>query len=295
MTSTSQPPATRRNRIVTIRKWGVTGALTVGLLVVVGWLVLPNLLTSQATRDARDVFCLQPAQLSELADAAQALGVTKAGSSAELILTDGTSTSPLRWRQERPEEFDRTCDALSRVQGKPVTQAAGVSGVAGIVLPLLTAVLSAALAYVSTRRQNRATVGQSDAKELRDGVTAYRDAVNKLLDDRKNLPTTLPTAETDAARDALVSRLSAVIERQPRWTCIAEAVAMLRTGELDDGLDRDLTSRSDRTERVARIDELRKRVREVADAGFLAADALANGGDQETIALTRPLREGVPS
>jgi len=269
--------------------------LTGGLLIVVGWLVLPGLITTQATRNARDVFCLQPAQRTALADAAMALGFAKTGGAVDLVLADDTSIKLLNWRKERPEEFSTACDALSAVQGKPVTPAGGVSGVAGVVLPLLTAFLSAALTYVSTRRQNRATVGQADAKEVRELVTAYRDAVNLLLDDRRKPPGDLPVGNAAAAHDALAGRLSALAERKPKWTRLAEAVELLRTGELAGDFDQRLREQNSRAGRKELIDRWRGLVAEVTDTGFLVADALARDDDVADGALTRPLREVVAS
>ncbi|MDS0135348.1 MULTISPECIES: hypothetical protein [unclassified Amycolatopsis] len=288
MTITTPPSATRRIRAVTIRKWVVIGVLAVALLVVVGWLILPSLFTSQATRDARDVFCLQPGQRQALAEAAVALGIANDTSSAKLIVSGGTSSPPPSWRQEKPDDFTRTCDALAGAQGKPATQAGGVGGPAAVILPLLTAVLSAALAYASTRRQNAATVGQADAKELRELVTAYRDAANKLLDAWKKPPVeSSATAETDAARDALAGRLNALAERKPGWTRVAEALTLLRTGDLRPGFDRDLRTSGNRADRVERIDHLRKQVVVVTDTGFSVADTLASGDDS---ALVQPPR-----
>ncbi|MEV5716848.1 hypothetical protein AB0L41_23380 [Amycolatopsis mediterranei] len=295
MTTTSQPSVTRRIRGSTIRKWVLIGALTGGLLIVVGWLVLPALITTQSTRNARDVFCLQPAQRGALADAATALGFAKAGGAVDLVLADDTSIKLLNWRKERPEEFSTACDALSTVQGKPVTPPGGVTGVAGVILPFLAALLSAALTYVSTRRQSRATVGQADAKEVRELVTAYRDAVNLLLDDRKKPPGDLPAGDAAAAHDALTGRLSALAERKPKWTRLAEAVELLRTGELTSDFDQRLRARNTRADRIELIDRWRALVAEVTDTGFLVADALARDDDVDDGALTRPLRKVVAS
>ncbi len=284
MTTTTPPSATRRIRAVTIRKWAVIGALAVALLVVVGWLVLPNLLTSQATRDTRDVFCLQPGQRQALAEAAVALGVANDASSAKSIVSGGTSSPPPSWRQEKPDDFARTCDALTGALGKPAAPAGGVSGPAGVILPLLTAILSAALAYAGTRRQNAAAVGQVDAKELRELVTVYGDAANKLLDAWKKPPVeSSVAAEADAARDALAGRLNALAERKPGWLRVTEVLTLLRTGDLRPGFDRDLRASTERAARVEHIDRLRKQVAVVTDTGFSVADALASGDDSALV------------
>lgn len=282
------------------RGWSASGwrrariaALTVALVLVVGWLVLPAVTTSQETRDARDVFCLQRSERAALADAAVALGLARPGSTRSRILVDDDTSVPLlSWRADRPDDFARTCDALSAVRGK---SAAGTRGtVDTVVLPLLTVVLTSALTYVATRRQNRTTRGQAEAGELRAAVTAYNNAANQFLDSRVTFPADRPTAELDAARDTLTGRLNGVVEREPEWLAVRDVVALLRDGELGTSMDADLRALRDSTARGRRITALRARVREVCDLGFLVADVLAehSGVDRR---LTRPLTEGVES
>jgi type II secretory pathway pseudopilin PulG len=267
----------------------VIAALALALLFVVGWLILPKLSVSRETRDARDVFCLQPSEQGALADAAMALDVADKGSSVTGIVIGNSSVSLLDWRDDHRDDFNRTCDALSAVRGKPATQSGGVDSV---VLSILGIVLTAALSYAVNRSQQKATRGQTDASELRTAVTAYSDAANQFLDSRVTFPADLPSTEMDAARDELVGRLGGVVEREPAWVAVRDVVALLRTGDLSTSLDQNLRAIRDNTNRGRRIGEMRKRIQTVSDIGFLVADALAeNGGFDKR--LTQPLPEGV--
>lgn len=267
--------------------------LAAGLVLVVGWLMLPALTTSQETRDARDVFCLQRGERPALASAAVALGFADPDSTQNRIVDGDYQASPWDWRDDRRADFDRACDALAAVRGKSdIAASAGAgTGAAAIVLPLLTVVLTWALTNVSTRRQTRTTRGQADAGELRLAVTTYNSAANQFLDSLVTFPADKPSTEMDAARDTLVGRLNGVLEREPDWLAVREAVALLRDGELGTSMDPTLRGMRETAARGREIAELRKRISDISDIGFIVADALAEhgGADQR---LTRSLAEG---
>ncbi|GAB3469270.1 hypothetical protein GCM10027436_85900 [Actinophytocola sediminis] len=263
----------------------VVVALIAGWLAAIGWLVRPAFVTSQDTRDARDVFCLQPTERGALADAAVALGVARSGSAADQILVGDASVPILRWRDQWPDDFVAACDALSAVRGKSTVPGEGVNTV---VLPLFSVVLTSALAFAATRWQHRATRGQADAGELRAAVTAYGHAANALLDSRLSFPADEPTTDLDAARATLVGRLNGIVGRKQAWTAVREVLTKLRDGELGTSLDADLQALRDTATRQQRITELRAQVREVAEIGFLVADALAEPGTADR----RLIRDG---
>jgi hypothetical protein len=274
----------RRTRII---------VLAAGLVLVVGWLTLPAFITSQETRDARDVFCLQRGERPALASAAVALGFADPDSTQNGIVAGDYRASLWDWRDDRRADFDRACDALAAVRGKSdIAAGAGAStGAAAVVLPLLTVVLTWALSNVSTRRQTRVTRGQADAGELRVAVTTYNSAANQFLDSLVTFPADKPSTEMDAARDTLVGRLNGVVEREPDWLAAREAVALLRDGELGTSMDPTLRGMRETAARGRKITELRTKVRDVSDIGFLVADALAEHGGVDR-RLTRPLAEG---
>ncbi|HEX6353068.1 hypothetical protein [Actinophytocola sp.] len=275
--------ALRRLWSTGVRRWVIISALAIALALVVG---LPTLGTSQGTRDARDVFCLQPSEQGALADAAVSLGVARQGSTKNRVLVGDDAVSVFDWRDEHNDDFVRACDALAAMRGKSAT---GTS-VNSIVLPLLTVVLTSALTFASTRRQNRTTRGQADAGELRTAVAAYSSAANEYLDSVVSLPSG-PATEMEAAREVLVGRLGAVVEREPDWLAVRDVVDLLRHGELGPVLDSELRDIKAAGPRGRRIAETRARIREVSTIGFLVADALAEHGGVDG-RLTRPLAEG---
>jgi hypothetical protein len=261
--------------------------LAIALALVVG---LSTLGTSQETRDARDVFCLQPSEQGALADAAVSLGVARPGSTKNEILAGDAGVSVFDWRDQHNDDFVRACDALAAVRGKAA--AAGTS-VGGVVLSLLTIVLTSALTFAGTRRQNRSTRGQADAGELRTAVSAYSSAANEYLDSVVPFPAG-PATEMETAREVLVGRLLGVVEREPGWLAVRDVVDLLRDGELGPSLDSRLRDVKNTVARGQKVAELRGLLSDVSDIGFLVADALAEHGGVDR-KLTQPLTEGTRS
>lgn len=284
-------PALRRFWTADVRRRTGLAVLVAGWLLAVGWLVVPAVVVSEDTRDARDVFCLQADERDALADAAVALGLARPDSTPERLLVDDGPVTAYEWRGEHNEDFVRACDALSSVRGKATATGGGATG---FVAPLLTVVLTSALTYATTRRQNRTTRGEADADELRAAVTAYVNATNEFLDTRIPYPADDPTTAMDAAREAVIGRLNGIAERKPAWVAVRSVVALLREGELGASMDQELGDMADATARMRRLTELRARVTEVSVIGYLVADALAEHGRVDR-RLTRPLAEGAPT
>lgn len=285
-------PAWRRFWSADVRRRTVVTVLAAGWLLAVGSLVVPELVTSDAARDTRDVFCLQTGEQDALADAAVALGLAQPGSTPDNLLLAGDTAGDTAddtvtvhdWRRDHNADFVRACDALSSVRGKATPSGGGLGGV---VLPVVTLVLTSALTYATTRRQRRSDQGENDAVALRGAVDDYTRAATEFLDSRVSFPADLPPAAMDAARDALVGRLNGIAARRPDWIAVRDVVTLLRDGELGTSLDAGLRAHRDATTRLRAIGDLRARVAHVSDTGYLVADAIAEHGSVHR-RLTRP-------
>lgn len=259
------------------------GVLSAAVLGVTAWLIVPAVTTSDAVRDARTVFCLQSDQRAALADAAVALGVAQDGSSAGGVLVGGVRIDLVRWRVDRAEDFDRTCDALAAVRNVNTVGTQAVT----VVQPILLAVLTAALTFASTYRRDRVIRGQTDGDALRTSVKAYDEAANAYLDGFVSFPSTASPAAIDAARGELVGRLHGVRRRYPAWRAVGDVLEWLESGELRSA-GRELDQTTDAASRIARIDELKAQVNRVVEIGNLAANSLTDPAKQDP-ALELPL------
>jgi hypothetical protein len=264
--------------------WLVLGVLSAAVLGIVAWLILSAVITSGDVRDARTVFCLQPDQRAALADAAVALGVAEDGSSADGVLVDDVRIDLVQWRLAREDDFNRTCAALSAVRNVPATVG---SQAATIVVSVVLAVLTSALAFVSTYWRDRMIRSQTDGDALRTSVKAYDEAANAYLDGFVSFPSTASPAAMDAARGELAGRLHGVRRGYPAWRAVGDVLEWLDNGELRSA-GRELDQTKDTTSRIARIEELKAQVTRVVEIGNLAANALIDPTKKDS-ALELPL------
>lgn len=253
--------------------------LAAGVLAVAAWLVVPLFTTSESVRDARAVFCLQPAERAALADAAVALGVAGEGSSAGGMLVDGVGVPLTTWRREHEADFDRTCDALAAVRNVPA--AAGTQA-RTVLQPFLLAVLTAALTFVTTYRKDRAARSQTVGDALRDSVRTFAEAANAYLDGFVGFPATSSPAAMDIAREDLVGRLRGVHRGHPSWRAVGDVIGWLDDGDLRSAGEQ-LSRIRDASVRGNRIDALKAEVAMAVAVGNQTANSLADpaGADKE--------------
>lgn len=212
-----------------MRKKAVFAAVVTALLLaVVSPVVLLAVDTRMEQRDSLTVYCLDARQHEQLTGAGVALGLT--------VPKDVTD-----WPATRPDDFWRACEALSAARQAPGP------GVFTTVLPVLTAVLGAVLAFAATAWRDRVTQGGELATQLRERAAEF----HRLANARLNRPwrSGEPDDDVVAARAALATSLARVRAAHPDWPAVAEVTAALAGTGLDaDGLD----ELRDGVERIAR-------------------------------------------
>lgn len=158
-------------------RWVAALALAVFLVVLAA--LLPGL-GRQAHADTGDdsllVYCLSPAQRAGLLDAAAALGYAKRDGAGGYVLTDGGPPDPAAWYQLRRDDFMRTCKALFAAHRVPEP------GVFASVLPFLTGLTGALLAFLAATWRDRVARGHALADGLRTAFNGYGQALETYFD-----------------------------------------------------------------------------------------------------------------
>jgi hypothetical protein len=213
--------------------WAIRAALTT---CVAALLSVPG--TAQAQEDAPLVFCLGPAQRHALIDAAVALGRAQRDPTGKFLLVMGNKLDPFMWRAERPNDFASTCNALYASSRLP---AAGAPSAFAGVLPFLTAIFGALLAFAAATWRDRVTRGRALGDALRSDVTEFHDAAEAYLGSAAgsylgSKATTRSDTEVTAARRKLLSQMAVVKASRRKWTTVTALQSELTTGELGEKL-----------------------------------------------------------
>ena len=275
-------PATRSFWSARKTRKSFIGVLSAAILGVAAWLIVPAVTTTDAVRDARTVFCLQPSQRTALVDAAVALEIAGADISGGGAQVDEI----LRWRSGHEADFTRACDALSAVRNVPAATRTPAAA-ATIVLPILLAVLTAALTFVTTYRRDRMVRDQTEGDALRASTQTYADAANAYLDGFATFPVTASPAAVDNARTDLTSRLRGVRHRYPEWQAIDGVLAWLGDGELP-AAGKELARTQDGAKRHSHIEMAKSQVGQVVDVCNRIVNSLADPARPDP-ELERPL------
>ncbi|WIX88191.1 hypothetical protein [Amycolatopsis sp. DG1A-15b] len=221
-----------------------------------------------AEDDAAIVYCLSPAQRSAVVDAGVSLGRARPDPSGTAVL-DGTRTlTPREWRASRPADFAASCEALYAS-----THQAAASQFATL-LPVLTAVLGAVLAFFAASWRDRVARGRVQAEALRSAHAEFHDAAGQYLRDTSSEH---PDTALGESRRKFVARLAETAAAHRRWTVVRHVRDRLTTGEFGGSLTEDWYEQSEATRArrralLAALDSQRDAVLDVA------------------IALERPLR-----
>jgi hypothetical protein len=131
-----------------------------------------------SAQDADIVYCLAPAHLGGLVNAAEALSLAGQGSRPAAMLIDGHPISLARWRDTDAAEFEQACDAyaLADMPSPPAAPSPdnGLETVADILLPVIAGALLTMAADDFKRAADRRW---AQADELRTDWRAFRTAV----------------------------------------------------------------------------------------------------------------------
>jgi hypothetical protein len=199
-------------------------------------------------------FCLAPAQRAELQDAVVALEIDERGALNDLPA----------WRKAHPERFERACAALY-VSRKGV----GASDFA-TVLPFLTGLFSAMLAFLAATFVDRRARGRTLGDELRTAASDFHEHADVYL---RGVKVGESDVELVAARRKLVDRLAGVTAVHPKWDLVADVRNRLTAGGLGPGMTEDWDD--DVTRSAQRVRELTEQLDYLRDKVLVIAAALA--------------------
>ncbi|WP_214405377.1 hypothetical protein [Pseudonocardia lacus] len=127
-------------------------------VVAVAVLVLSGCAGSPDPGTDEDVaFCLSRPQRQKLADAAEALGIARAGAAPGTFLVEGAEVPAATWRADNPEQFERACAAI-----KPEGPASEwTTGLIASVNVLVGALLALGTSWLTTRSARRRQAGDA--------------------------------------------------------------------------------------------------------------------------------------
>lgn len=200
-----------------------------------------------ATRDANLVYCLAPARLDGLVNAAVSLGLADAGSSPAAMHVRKRNLPLAQWHAADEADFDRACDAYAAAaRPAPAAQGTGIQSVLDILLPVIAGALLT-LAADDVRREGDRRWAEAD--ELRAAWVAFRAAAQSYVKERmKPLTTSLPpTTELDARRgdlDAVLGKIRFQHRKSPTIRSLQD--------KLNDDLGRSITANWDRKDSRAK-------------------------------------------
>jgi hypothetical protein len=195
---------------------GLTARLAAVTMIVTCAATVGALDAAPAVADTDDdsllVYCLATDSRDALIDAAVALGLAQR--SGNRLAVDGNVLDVPAWRNVRPEDFRRTCEALAAARRTPAPSALANA------LPFLTGVMSAILAFAAALSLASIARGRERAEHLRSASDDFRQAVEAYLEgwDKIHL-----RVEAAGRRSALLNRLALIRTAHRRWVTV-EAV-----------------------------------------------------------------------
>jgi hypothetical protein len=246
-------------------------SMTKGLLVV-GFAAVSSVAfaavagAADETDDAMRVYCLAPEHRDAMSEAAVALGLAhKENGSYRLV--NGDPLDLASWWKDRPEDFGRTCSALmaARPVREPdvtITQPPG-PGAMTTLLPFLTGLVSAVLAFVAAAWRDRVARGRGLADDLRLRFEEFRAAAAAYMS------SWTPGRSGDQLvdrRGALLTQLAKVRATRREWRRVRSIEDELTTGPLGEELTRNWAGQDyERTARLTeRLGELRDGLSRIA-------------------------------
>jgi hypothetical protein len=196
------------------------------------------------------VYCLSPAQRTGLSDAAVALGLAVRDNAGAYELPGGRKLDPASWHRDHLDDFTRTCDALSAAQRAPGP------GVFASVLPFLTGLVSAVLAFSAATWRDRVSRGRTLADDLRSSFEEFHQAAEQYLGGRGPEE----PKEMEERGGTLLMQLARAKAAHPRWAAVRTVESELEGM----GLDSPARDRQEREKVTARLETARDTVFKIA-------------------------------
>jgi hypothetical protein len=139
-----------------------------------------------ATEDADLVYCLAPAHLDGLVNAAVSLGLAGAGSDPGAVRAGGQTLPLAEWRAADGADFRRACDAYATVSMPARPQDAQSTGVQAVLAILLPVIAGALLTMAADDFKQAADRRWAQADELRTDWMAFESAVRSYVRARRS-------------------------------------------------------------------------------------------------------------
>lgn len=202
------------------------------------------------------MYCLAPAHLDGLVDAAVSLGLAGVGSSPGAMRVGGREISLARWRAADSADFQQACDAYATANmpasapavSAPAAESSGIQTVLDILLPVIAGALLTMAADDFKQASDRRW---AEADELRTDWQAFHTTVLSYLRERqKALATGLPSAtDLDAKRRALQATLRKIRSQHRKSPTIGGLQDKL-TGELGPSIAGDWDGKDSRAKQI---------------------------------------------
>lgn len=221
---------------------GPVGGLIVVVVAIVTFVAV--LLGDDSGQDAARVYCLAPDQRDDLIDAAVALDL--ADRVGGRVRVAGTMMELTAWRADRPDDFERACEALYGA-----AHASGPSVFASA-LPFLTGAASAILAFIAALSLASVARGREKADRLRSAFEELRRAVEAYIE---GLEKTGPRAKVMESCGALVTQLAIVQSTHSGWHRVVTTIDELTVGGFGTAMKRKPPDGDDLTARLATVRE----------------------------------------
>jgi hypothetical protein len=140
---------------------------------------------ASANDDAQDVFCLAPARINDLVNAAVTLRLARQGPASGMF-DDSSPATPITadaWRRSQPQKFQRACAALVSATALPqaaksATSQTDLRSTLKVLLPVTAGALLALLAGEWRSARDR---GRLEADGIRSAAISFRQTIDDYL------------------------------------------------------------------------------------------------------------------
>lgn len=221
---------------------------------------------SATPSDVALVYCTAPDREAGTVEAAVSLGLAGADSLQDKILVDGRTYTFSEWRDQRPDDFARACDALAGQTIPAAGPNALVTQIVAALISLATLAVGVAATWFTTSRRDEINRRKLQAAALHDASRAFVTAVRDYCDARLrggDTPGPPPVAGVRHARDDLAAQLTRTEALQPAWTQPAELRDRLAGKVLGDDIETDWDFKKSRDERQSRAKTVTKAVNDL--------------------------------
>lgn len=199
----------------------------------------PGARAAAIASDARIVYCQSAEHRERLREAAELLGLIRAGTRRDTVISYGHQIPFADWLSQRGKDRERACDALiAAAELTTPSQAAGTGGFTQTALVLLPVLFGAALTWLATEQRSSWDRSRELGKDLRALAGELRRAGSAFSAEWMSGGVTRPqTRDVHEARDALLAGLRRVTASRPEWKLPLELVGTIDRGKLEEAVD----------------------------------------------------------